>query len=45
MGAEGINDLKSDDLRALWKMRRRIEEEKKSIEKTLQEIKNRLKKE
>lgn len=45
MGAEGINDLKSDDLRALWKMRSRIEEEKKSIEKTLQEIKNRLKKE
>ena len=45
MVAEGINDLNSDDLRELWKIRSRIEEEKKSIEKTLQEIKNRLKRE
>ncbi len=42
---EGINDLDSDDLRGLWKMRSQIEAEKESIEKTLQEIKNRLKKE
>ena len=45
MVAEGINDLNSDDLRGLWKMRSRIEEEKKSIEETLQEIKKRLNKE
>jgi hypothetical protein len=45
MVAEGINDLNSDDLRGLCKMRSRIEAEKKSIEKTLLEIKNRNKKE
>lgn len=42
MVAEGIYDLESDDLRNLWKIRSRIEKEKKSIEKTLQEIKNRM---
>jgi len=44
MGIEGVSDLNSDDLRELWNMRSRIEEEKKSIEKTLQEIRDRLKK-
>ncbi len=41
---EGINDLSSDDLKDLWKMRNLIEQEKESIEKTLQEIKNSVKK-
>lgn len=45
MSNEGISDLNSDDLRELWKTRSRIEEKKKSIEKTLQEIRNILKKE
>ncbi len=45
MSAEGINDLNSDDLRELWKIRSRIEEERQCIEKTLEEIRNRLKKE
>jgi len=45
MRIEGVSDLNSDDLRELWKIRSRIEEEKKFIEKTLQEIKNRLKRE
>ena len=43
MSAQGIVDLHSDDLRELWKTRRRIEDEKQSIEKTLEEIKGRLK--
>jgi len=43
MAVEDIEDLNSDDLRELWKMRGHIEDEKKSIERTLQEIKNRLK--
>ena len=43
MSAQGIVDLHSDDLRELWNTRRRIEEEKQSIEKTLEEIKGRLK--
>jgi hypothetical protein len=45
MHAEGIGDLSSDDLRELLKTRGRIEEERQSIEKTLEEIRNRLKKE
>ena len=44
MVAEGISDLESDDLRDLWKIHSQIQEEKKSIEKTLQELRNRLKK-
>ena len=43
MSAQGIIDLHSDDLRELWKTRSRIEEEKHSIERTLQEIRNRVK--
>lgn len=45
MSAEGINDLNSDDLTELWKTRPRIEEERQSIEKTLEEIRGKLKKE
>jgi hypothetical protein len=45
MCIEGVSDLNSDDLRELWKTRSRIEEKKKFIEKTLQEIRNTLKKE
>jgi hypothetical protein len=41
---EGINDLNSDDLRELCRIRCRIDDEKKSIEKTLQEIRNVLRK-
>jgi hypothetical protein len=44
MGIEGVADLHADDLIELWNLRSRIEDEKKSIEKTLQEIRNRLKK-
>ena len=42
MAEEGIIDLNSDDLRELWKTRGRIEEERKSIENTLEEIRTRL---
>jgi hypothetical protein len=45
MSAEGISDLNSDDLRELLKVRSRIEEEKQSIEKTLQEIRGMMKNE
>ena len=45
MAAEGLNDLKSDDLTHLWKVRSAIEEEKTSIEQTLQELRARLKQE
>ncbi len=45
MEAEGVNDLKSDNLAELFKTRDRIEEERHAIEKTLEEIRNRLKKE
>jgi len=41
---EGINDLTSDDLKDMWKMRNLIEQEKESIEKTLKEIRNSFKK-
>jgi len=42
MSAEGISDLKSDDLTELLKARKKIEEERASIEDTLQEIRERL---
>jgi len=42
MAEEGITDLSFDDLRALCNIRSRIEEERQSIEGTLQEIRNRL---
>ena len=41
MGAEGISDLNFDDLRGLLGTRCRIEEEKRLIEKRLQEIRGR----
>ena len=41
MCEEGIGDLAFDDLKDLWKVRNLIEQERKSIERTLQEIKNR----
>ncbi len=43
MSAQGIVDLHPDDLRELWNIRRRIEEERQSIERTLGEIRDRLK--
>jgi len=42
MSTEGISDLKSDDLTELLKARKKIEEERASIENTLQEIRERL---
>jgi len=45
MSDEGINDLSSDDLTELWNTRPRIEEERLSVEKTLEEIRDKLKKE
>jgi len=42
MAEEGVSDLSSDDLRALCEIRSKIEEERRSIEGTLQEIRNRL---
>lgn len=43
MASQGIGDLKSDDLRELCKVRERIEEERASIEDTLNDIRARLK--
>ncbi len=43
MSVEGISDLGPDDLRELWRTRPRIEEERQSIEKTLEEIRDKLK--
>lgn len=43
MSAQGIVDLHSDDLRELWKIRRLIDEERQSIERTLEEIRTRIK--
>jgi len=40
LSVEGISDLNSDDLRELCRIRCRIDDEKKSIEETLQEIRN-----
>jgi len=45
MAAQGASDLKSDDLRELWRVRSRMEEERASIEDTLREIRKRLKQE
>jgi len=42
MAEQGIIDLYSDDLRELWKTRSKIEEERKSIESTLEEIRTRI---
>ena len=44
MAEEGIKDLNPDDLRELWQTRSRIEEERKMIEKTLEELRVRLQK-
>jgi len=43
MRKQGVQDLSPEDLTELWETRRRIEEEKLGIEKTLQEIRNRVK--
>ncbi len=43
MAAQGISDLKPDDLRELCRVRSKIEEERDSIEETLKEIRARLK--
>jgi len=43
MTTQGISDLKSDDLRELSRVRRKIEEERASIEETLKDIRTRLK--
>jgi hypothetical protein len=43
MAAQGIGDLRSDDLRELCRVRSRIDEERASIEDTLKEIRTRLK--
>jgi len=43
MTTQGISDLKSDDLRELSRVRRKIEEERASIEETLKDIRARLK--
>ena len=42
MSEQGIQDLHPDDLRELWNIRHRIDEAKQSIEKTLEEIRNRI---
>lgn len=44
MEEEGIKDLNPDDLRELWQIRSRIEEERKMIENTLKEIRIRTQK-
>lgn len=41
MHQEGTTDLAPDDLSNLWETRKRIEEERQAIEKTLQEIRHR----
>jgi len=43
MRKQGVQDLSPEDLTELWETRRRIEEERQAIEKTLQEIRNRAK--
>jgi hypothetical protein len=42
MTRQGINDLKSDDLRELSRVRKKLEEERASIEETLKDIRARL---
>lgn len=43
MGAEGVQDLSPEDLSDLWETRSRIEEDRQAIEKTLHEIRDRIK--
>ncbi len=43
MRAEGLQDIVPDDLSDLWKTRGRIEEQRQAIEKTLDEIRLRIK--
>jgi hypothetical protein len=43
MADQGISDLKSDDLRELFRVRSKIEKERASIEETIKEIRARLK--
>ena len=43
MRAEGVQDLRPDDLNDLWETRGQIEGERQAIEKTLHEIRNRIK--
>jgi len=43
MRAQGMKDLRADDLSDLWETRAQIEEERRAIEKTLDEIRNRIK--
>ncbi len=40
MRRQGFQDLNPEDLTVLWETRRRIEEERQAIEKTLKEIRN-----
>jgi len=42
MRAEGLQDLRPEDLGDLWETRSQIDEERHAIEKTLQEIRNRM---
>ena len=43
MRAEGVQDLSPEDLSDLWETRGRIKEDREAIEKTLLEIRNRIK--
>jgi len=43
MHREGVADISAEDLGKLWETRSRIEEERAAIEKTLQEIRSRVK--
>ena len=43
MHQEGVPDLTPEDLIELWETRSKIEEERQAIEKTLQQIRNRMK--
>jgi hypothetical protein len=43
MRREGVEDIGAEDLGRLWETRSRIEEERLAIEKTLQEIRSRMK--
>ncbi|MBE0512911.1 ParB N-terminal domain-containing protein [Candidatus Bathyarchaeota archaeon] len=43
MHEEGVSDLNMEDLSELWETRSKIEEERQAIEKTLQQIRNRMK--
>jgi len=43
MRCEGVRDLRPEDLSELWETRSRIDRERQAIEKTLHEIRNRMK--